>query len=506
MNPRLRIGLFLAAGAAMGIVIGIDIANEDYGLSVLVALLCCWIVVERMSAAPPDAWFLGATLVGYVVGNRGFAQLQPSGQVPLLPAEAVLLVAIPSLIARMAMKRATGFRKDILNYTLLIWILYGTIRLPFDLSRFGIMALRDYAMIYYACFFYIGQAFGANAASATLLRRSLTVAFVVLLPVVVSNQLFPNLLLEHLTWRGIPIIYQKSDLIAMSLAAGFFWLWTRRNPKGLYVWPLLAAASLLSIGIMVSPRAAMAAAAITTCIWLLSGRWRIAAALLGTVIGGSVLTLAVLSVAGRDLRTSAPYSTYEHALSIFDAEGTGSYINGESGDPGANNRFRRIWWADVVDETLGTNPVFGLGFGSDLAARFLVDYGLFSDETFAARSPHSMIVTTFGRMGFLGLAIWIAASAAIARLAWRLFRLGDADSLGLASVTCVVWICACVGVVLESPMGAVIFWTVLGLANSRVRPPPSAGAGSALPGNSGRVPDEWPVAKSGALDIRSAIR
>ena len=121
------------------------------------------------------------------------------------------------------------------------------------------------------------------------------------------------------------------------------------------------------------------------------------------------------SLAGRDLRTSAPYSAYEHAVSIFDPEGTGSYINAESGDPGGNNRFRGIWWTDVINETLATNPVFGLGFGSDLAARFLADYDLLSDETFSARSPHSMIVTTFGRMGFLGLAIWIAVSAGMAR-------------------------------------------------------------------------------------------
>lgn len=503
MSPKLRAGLFLAAGAAIGIAVGVFISDEEYGFAAIVALVCLWIIVERMSDAPPDAWLLGATLIGYVVGNRGFAQIQPSRLVPVLPAEAVLLVAIPSLIIRMAKKRAAGFQADLLNYSLLIWILYGSIRLPFDMSRHGFMALRDYAMIYYAAFFYIGQAFGAHAPSAGLLKRALTIAFVTLLPVVVSIQLYPNFLIEHFTWRGIPVIYQKSDLIATSLAAGFFWLWTRRNPRGRYVWPLLAAASILLIGIMVSPRAAMAAAAITTCLWLLVGRWRIAAALVGIVLGASVVALAVVGLAGRDLRTSAPYSVFEHAVSIFDPEGTGSYINGESGDPGANNRFRRIWWADVADETLATDPVFGLGFGADLAARFLVDYDLLSDETFAARSPHSMFVTTFGRLGFLGLAVWIAVSAGMAGCAWRLLRRGDADSLGLASIVCVIWISACVGVVLESPMGAVVFWTVLGLANSRAAPAPG-GPVRAI-GAEG-APDEWPVAKDGALDIKSAIR
>ena len=506
MTPKLRLCLFLVLGAAIAVFIGVDISNEDYGVAVVVALVSGWVIVERTSGAPPDVWLLGATLVGYVVGNRGFAQFQPSRQIPLLPAEAVLLVAVPALVVRMAMKRTIGFRSDSLNYSVLFWILYGTTRLPFDLGQFGIMALRDYAMIYYAAFFYIGQAFGAHAGSTRVLKGVLTTAFVALLPVVLSIHLFPDYLIEHLTWNGIPLIYQKSDLIATSLAAGFFWLWTRRNPKGRYLWPLLAAASILLIGVMVSPRAAMAATVITMALWLLVGRWRIAAALAGIVLGGGAVTLGVLAIAGKDLRTSAPYSASEHAISIFDPEGTGSYVNGESGDPGDNNRFRWIWWRDVCDQTLSTNPVFGLGFGSDLAARFLADYDLLSDETFAARSPHSIFVTTFGRMGFLGLAIWVAVSASMAGVAWRLFRRGDADSLGLASVTCVIWISACVGVVLESPMGAVIFWTVLGLANSHSRQPSAALEKPSPSECADPAPDEWPVAKAGPLGTESGIR
>jgi hypothetical protein len=481
VNPTLRLGLFLAAGVAVGIAIGVNISDGDYGLAVLAALASLWVIIERTSQAPPDAWLLGATLIGYVVGNRGFAQLQPVTQIPLLPAEAALLVAVPALALRIATSAAAPYRRDALNLAVLAWLLYGTIRLPFDLSRFGIIALRDFAMIYYAVFFYLGQAFGSHPPSDRALRRSLTIAFVTLLPVVVSIQFFPTFFFDHFTWRGIPVIYQKSDLIATSLAAGFFWLWTRRNPKGRFVWPLLAAASILLIGIMVSPRAAMAATAITTALWLASGHWRIAAALAGIVAGASALTLAGLSLAGRDLRTSAPYSAFEHARSIFDPEGTGSYVNAESGDPGDNNRFRWIWWRDVCSETLSTNPVFGLGFGSDLAARFLADYDLLADETFSARSPHSMAVTTFGRMGFVGLAAWLAVSACMARLVWRLFRRGTPDDLGLASVTCVIWISACVGVVLESPMGAVIFWTTLGLANSRAGIGPAKGPGAGRP-------------------------
>jgi O-antigen ligase/polysaccharide polymerase Wzy-like membrane protein len=501
MNPKLRLWLFVIAGAALGTCVGVQIANESYGWATVLALVACWIMVERMSEAPPDAWLLAAALVGYIVGNRGFAQVQPAAQIPLLPAEGVLLVAFPTLVVRMAMKKTAGFRKDLLNCSILVWMIIGCARLPLDMSRYGVIALRDFAMIYYATFFFIAQALGSSAASSRLLMRALTIAFIGLLGAVVSIEISPDFLVDHFTWRGIPIIYHKSDLIATSLAAGFFWLWTRQDKARNRLWILPAGASLLLIGAMASPRAAMAAVAMTTFLWLLVGRWRIAVWQLGMVLVGSVLALVALEFMGKDLRTSAPYSAYEHAVSIFDPTGSGSYINGESGDPGDNNRFRLIWWHSVFDETIETNPVFGLGFGSDLASRFLADYDLLSDENFSARSPHSMIMTVFGRMGILGFLAWIVASAAMGQMAWRLIKRGDPDDVGLACIVTVTWVSACVGVVLEGPMGAVVFWTALGLANSRLKGP----APAAKAADTG-TKEERPVAKLTELATQSFPR
>jgi hypothetical protein len=100
-----------------------------------------------------------------------------------------------------------------------------------------------------------------------------------------------------------------------------------------------------------------------------------------------------------------------------------------------------------------------------LAARFLVEYGLTQADDFSARSPHSMIMSVFGRLGAAGLACWLAIAFAMAALALRVLREGSADQRGFVSLGWVIWISACFGVVLEGPMGAVVFWTALGLAN-----------------------------------------
>jgi hypothetical protein len=390
MNPRLRVILFSLCGAAIAVAVGADVADESYGLAGLIVLAAGWLIAKRASQAAPDAWLVSLILFGYIVGNRGFAQLQPAGRLPLLPAEAVLLAAVPALLFRMALKQSLGIRRDLLNFSILAWMIIGSVRLPLDMNRFGVMALRDFATVYYASFFFIAQDLGCRPGSMRLLLRTLSVSFILLLPVVVSTLIAPDYLIEHLTYRGIPLIYHKSDLIATSLAAGFFWLWTRWERGHKPVWILVAGASLLLIGAMASPRAGMFALGATTLLWLGTGRWRSVAAELGIVAAGLAASLLVVAFSGRDLKTSLPYSVYEHAVSIFDPTGTGTYVNGQSGDPGGNNRFRLIWWRDVVEDTLAKNPIMGLGFGSDLSTRFLADYDLLSDENFAARDPHSI--------------------------------------------------------------------------------------------------------------------
>lgn len=466
MNPRLRLWAFVVLGTAVGVFIGASIAEESYGWASVAAALCLWVIVECASDSPPDAWLLAGAFIGYIIGNRGFAQVTPTAQIPLLPAEAVLLVSVPALAVRIAMKRESGIRRDFLNYAILVWVFIGTARIPIDLSRYGVVALRDFSTIYYAAFFFISQAHGSEPAANRLLLRAVTIAFLGLLPAVVLVEVVPDLLYDHVTFHGIPIIYHKSDLVGTSLAAGFFWLWTRAKKGGRFLWYVPAAASLLMIGLMASPRAAMAATALTTLLWVAARHWRIAAAQVGIVAVASTVVLAAVGLSGRDIHTSAPYSAFEHAVSIFDPAGRGSYINAASGDPGDNNRFRVVWWGDVIDETIATSPVLGLGFGADLASRFLADYDLLLDESFSARSPHSMMVTVFGRMGIVGFLAWLAVSAGLARLVWRLLKRGEPDGMGLASAALVIWISGCVGVVLEGPMGAVAFWTLAGLASA----------------------------------------
>jgi len=466
MSPRTRVMLMAAAGMILAVVVGSGVAQESYFLVGLLAVGFLWLVSEWAGGPLPDAWFMAALLFGYLVGSRGFAQLFLLPNFPLLPAEAGLLICVPVLVLRMAFKRTAGLVHNGLNFAILAWILLGAVRLPLDLRQYGLVALRDFAMVYYASFFFVAQALCRHEASRRLLQRTLLLTFVLLPIVNILYSAAPQFFLTMLTWRGVPLVMQKDDLAAAFLASGVFYLWAWREAGGLRLWLIPAAASLLLSVTVSSPRAAMVGTVVVTVMWLLARRVKLLGFQLGVVAAALLLMVPVLSFLNKDVKDTPAYSAYEHAISIFDYSGTRTYIHTDSGDPRDNNRFRLVWWRSVADETLARSPFVGLGFGTDLAARFLVNYDMVAAEDFTARSPHSVIMTVFGRMGLLGLLLFLAIAAMMTRSTVLAFRLRDYRTMGLWSVVWVLWLSACFGVVLEGPMGAVVFWTILGLASA----------------------------------------
>lgn len=466
MHPRLRTVIIVALAPVVGIAAAVGLANESYVASALVLGVLLWVGAEWAGGPRPEAWVLAAILVGYIVGNRGFAQASPVASLPLLPAESAFLICVPAMLFRSVFRQAAFIRKDGLNLALGLWMLVGAARLPLDWREFGGIAVRDFAMVYYAGFFFIAQGLGGHAASVRLLGRAVTVAAVLLPPVAMAFLKVPDFFINTITLHGIPLIYHKYDLVATSLAAGFFWLWMRWEESRRWWWLAAAGVSLACIAPLPSPRAAMVAALVVTIFWILARRWRIAALQFATVAVGAAAVVPVLVFSTRDIRSTPLYSAYEHAISIADFEGRGAYVNDASGDPGGNNRFRLVWWRAVALETWDEAPVFGLGFGYDLSARFLADYDWLGNEDFNARSPHSMLFSTLGRMGIVGLALWLWVAACMAKRTIRAFRRTQFEAMGWWSVAWTLWVSACFGVVLEGPMGAVIFWTALGLANA----------------------------------------
>ncbi|MDD2763083.1 MAG: O-antigen ligase family protein [Opitutaceae bacterium] len=455
-----------AGSALLAVWLGWLVAEGSYTLPALAGVIALAAVLVRITRLPADVILLGLLLLGYIVGNRGFAQLMPVPWLPLFPAEWGLAAGLGWLVVQSALQQKLPLRRDILNRALLLWLALGTARVAIDVPRYGIMALRDYAMIYYASFFFLAQYYAAEVRRRNFLVACIGVAATVLLPVYLLFSEFLLFFLTTLTVQGVPLIYLKGDLAATFLAAGSVIIfYAVRGPHRYWGWPL-SMVMLLSV-LAGGSRAALVGGIVAT-VWLaLTRRWSFPAVQAGAVATALAVT-AVLAFSGNSHWAEAKLDGLrDRIVSMVDVNSTQNYDSDESFYKGDNNRFRLVWWWTLTQETWNQGRIFGLGFGYDLAKSFVQIYDPMMGEDFSARSPHSIIMSAFGRMGLVGLAAFLAIVGAITVRTWRALQNRSIDPLacGLWCAAWVILVSACFGVVLEGPMGAVVFWTVLGLAN-----------------------------------------
>jgi len=458
----------------MGIVAGLlaiwlgwNIADESYGWPMLAIGVTIAATLVRLTRLPFDVILLGLVVAGYIVGNRGFAQLMPVPSIPLLPAEFTLLVAGGWLVIASAHGRTLPWQADALNWTVLLWLALGSARLAFDVRSYGFVAVRDFAMVYYALFFFIAQRMASSAASRRYLATVLLAAVVLVLPGVMLSNAFPVFFLTQLTIHEIPLIYYKGDLGGIFIGIGsLFVFWAARDRHRYWAWPLAAGMFIYVLG--GGNRAAIMGIALAAGLLLLARRWQFAAMQSVAVAGALFVTVILSTVFNNTWAEQKLHGITDQLRSLADVRGMASYQSDDSSNKGDNNRFRLVWWKNVVEETWRGNPVFGLGFGYDLAHTFVQEYYPDATEEFTARSPHNIFLSVFGRMGIAGLLVWGAICAICLRETWLCLR--HTNDPILWALWCSVWVIlvgATFGVVLEGPMGAVPFWTILGLAHGQ---------------------------------------
>jgi O-antigen ligase len=464
LQPAWRTRLFAAGAGLLAVWFGVAIAQQAFFWPAMVAGGLILFALARWQPLPLPTLVLGLAVCGYIVGNRGFAQVMLWPNFPLLPAEAVLMLAGGLLLVQCAWRHELPFRRDPLNLLLVAWIVIGTLRAGFDFREHGLLAIRDFAVVYYAAFFFLAQEAAREAAGRRFLEHVVLVSSGALLAISFFYDRFPQFFFNTLSFRGSPLIYYKGDLVGTFMAVGsvLYFLRYEERRRG---WELVLSLALAGAVIATDNRASMLGLFVAT-VWLLIGRrWKFALAqgVAGVTVAAIILIGA--SVMNRPFDQTPLFGLYEKVVSLADPTGQRAYRGGETFNKGDNNLFRTTWWNAVLSDTVQTNPYIGMGFGYDLADRFVREYYPESGEEFAVRSPHNVLVTVFARMGAVGLSVLVAVMGVVGIRTWRAVNIGARE----AAPWCAVWIIfvsACFGVVLEGPMGAVVFWTMLGLAHA----------------------------------------
>lgn len=287
----------------------------------------------------------------------------------------------------------------------------------------------------------------------------------------------------RLFWSGpTPEVRSDLDTALLGVLAGVSILRFRRK-EGARMSALLGGASV-ALALTMHSRAGLLACCVCVVAALVGGAGRSAGASVRTVtLGMSTVVLLIV------LLPSSPAA--QRLIATVDRAGASQELTASAG--GTTNA-RKVAWEKVIGFTLDdpARLMIGVGFGPDFLRDADADVALGSKTYQGVRSPHNYFLTVFARLGLLGLAVIAALVAVVLAAAMRELRARHRpDELTSMCVFVVMslFVIAMLGVVLESPFGAVpFFWAGGVLLARRQRRRSSAGAAHVGPSLRGRSP------------------
>ncbi len=407
------------------------------------------------------AWLLAAGRWGSYVGVPGK---------PVYVTEMLLGASLAAyVVEHVRGRQSTALRWDVLRrglLPLLALLVWAVLRLLLggDLST---TALRDFAPYGYACI--------ALIAATRSVSRRLVVG--VLATALVLHTAW--LLIVVTGWLGsaaLPVLGRtrvfevRNDfdgtVSGIALVAAVFAL-TSRPMRTRPVWALVAAAFAVVNAILVlglQSRAGLLATFACAALLLLRGarpalqfsRRSTRHALASVAV--SVLAMGALALG---VASTGAGSRLVHSLD-FNGVSTGT-----AAAPGGTTRSRLEAYAKVVSYVTHRPDVavVGLGFGPDYLQASGAQAILQGTTFTGVRSPHNFVLGTWARLGIIGalLQLWLVVSVVLAAARAVARRHVSWSVLMAALVVVAIPVAAVVGVVLESPFGAVPFYWGVGV-------------------------------------------
>ncbi len=178
-------------------------------------------------------------------------------------------------------------------------------------------------------------------------------------------------------------------------------------------------------------------------------------------------TLIVLAVTGGALLVGVPRTAIYQRLS-----GNASFAYNS---PGGTTQARLAAWSDILNymHESASRVTVGVGFGPDFlkASGAWVHYQAIGDTFGVVRQPHNFAVNTYARLGLVGVLLLATVLLLLARAAVLVLRrrnaLSPTDVCALLIVATLT-LTGSIGVILESPFGAIPFaWAAGRLLLSR---------------------------------------
>ena len=464
MTSAVKSFLLVLLALPLLIFLGSEIGSDEYALplTIICLIVSALLFALLFRAQRIETLLTSFLLIGYLVANRGFAQLYVVQ--PLFVGELCLALIICTTGIRVVLTREFLLPYHPLTWLVGAYLVLAFARSYFDVSTYGFDALRDLAIVYYALFFFLAYQIGRREHETEFIDRALKWTFI-LLTFVSVVYLVKGEWLEGITVRGAPLLIQKGDLTATFSAIGIFFLSLHPEMIRSVLLRRAIIATLLTCLALIIERAALVALIFAFIIpWVARYRgFRIYPIVFGLVALISLMSISLLP------SDNAAAKIQDQVLSMTDFSGSYTYQTSFGDMKAADNDFRRVLWKSFYDQTVQSNQwVFGKGFGYDFIPQFEVEYQRGRWE--GLRSAHNYYISVFGRLGITGFLLMLGITWYIVRgglQAALAYRRGELEGTRVMVYWCGVWTILAsgtFGVVMEGPMGAIPFWTFLGLA------------------------------------------
>jgi hypothetical protein len=374
-------------------------------LLLVVALVAAhWMIRRRM-----QVWqaLILLALTGFIILNYGFENyvIGRVAGVPLLIGEGLMFGGLILALSRCSSRLLREFLSEPAVQCLLLLGGFTALHLALEVPRYGVLALRDASMFIEAVFVLAGFLWLQELGSIRILNQWL---LLLLIANTVYSYTFPygEQLQEMAPTSGvfqpIALLGQYQHNSEYLVAGAIFSLWLAPSVVNCPRWLLMAwAGTQLAALVLLQTRSCYVSIVVIGLLLLLLrdfGRAQQLAKLVVVGLAGMVLFVALVSILGLNLRARVvdinAESLEEHALSIF-AVGDHNNRMGQDED--------RIDWLEQVWEGTTATPttfLIGQGFGEPLLKNA-------ENEGMAVREPHNSTVGVFGRLGLIGVSIWL---------------------------------------------------------------------------------------------------
>jgi hypothetical protein len=358
-----------------------------------------------------------------------------------------------------------------------VFMAYATVLTAVSIPRYGLEAIRDAAIWYYAAFFFVGVSLACRQAVADRVWRLFQVFWVLSLIWGAANFASGENLSKLgplIPWRGVPVLFNSTHESGQNLGLGAIIVLCLLPFNKHPFWGLaLKAYAVAGLAIFaVQEGRGMRVGFAAGCAIVLSL----------VIARGKPLSistkLAKLSLLALPAILMAAILMPERFLKATQLD---RFAQARPSDAEGTAYWRLIWWQRLQDEVMRRNPAFGLGFGESLHLYHPLLESI--DDPFVARSPHNINVTVFTRMGLAGLALWaLTIAIGIGYVYVRAYTGRTSDGKHYSPerrnelafwtmMTVATFVNSSFGVLMEGPVLGIWFWFALGFAYGRTQSP-----------------------------------